>query len=380
MRIGINTLFLVPGQVGGTETYLRGLIDGLSKIDNHNEYILFTNRENHDSIKVTASNFSKVQCKFYARNRLYRVFWEQTLFPRLIKKKQIDILHSPGYVSPIKVECKTVVTIPDMQYWYYPQNFPKLRLWYWQYFIPRSAQKADAIITLSDNSKTDIVELLLIPEKKLTVTCPASKYHKSDLYPEIKVTQILRKYNIHSSFILSVGSLLPHKNLDQLIMGYAQLANIIKEQLIIVGLKRQSYAILQEKIKQTNIESNRVMFLGYIPDEDLIALYQKARVFVLPSLFEGFGIPVLEAMMFGCPVVASNRTSIPEVLGDAGLLFDPENLQDMVDSIWKMLSNTEFRDKSIQKGYDRIRLFSWEQMARKTLIVYQDLIGNTEAK
>lgn len=371
MRIGINSLFLIPGQVGGTETYLRGLIEGLTKIDNQNEYILFTNRENHESFQLTASNFSKHLCDFNARFKLYRVFWEQVFFPRMIRNKKIDILHSPGYVSPMKVGCKTVVTIPDMQYRYYPQNFNNSRLWYWQYFIPRSANQANRIITLSNHSKTDIINLLQVPQEKISVTYCSSKYQGNNRISEELATQTLSKYGIRDNFILSVGSLLPHKNLDRLIEAYSQLKDQIDEQLVLVGLKIDGYNALRAKIKQLNVDKNRILVLGYIPDTDLIALYQQARLFVFPSLFEGFGIPVLESMTFGCPVVASNRTAIPEVIGDAGCLFNPESTTEIAESIMRVVSDEHLRTELIQKGNTRVNRFSWARMAAETIAVYR---------
>lgn len=371
MRIGINTLFLIPGKVGGTETYLRGLIHGLSKIDSENEYILFTNQENHTTFEITGRNFQKILCQMPARLKWFRVFWEQIILPKYMKKNGIAVLHSPGYVSPVNVACATVVTIPDMQYWYYPQNFPKVRLWYWQYFIPWSARKADMIVTLSNNSKQDIVNLLQMPEQKVVVTYPAAKVFDSKVNNESAKISLLEKYGIQQQFILSVASLLPHKNLDRLIEGFSLLTGRIDHQLILVGLKSHGAHILQEIISQKNISLNRVKVLGYIPDDDLIVLYQHAALFILPSLFEGFGIPLLEAMTFGCPVAASSRTAIPEVVGNAGILFNPDDPLAIAETIYKIVSDNQLREGLIQKGYERAKTFSWEQMAHNTLIAYR---------
>ncbi|MCX7918581.1 MAG: glycosyltransferase family 4 protein [bacterium] len=369
MRIGINTLFLLPGKVGGTETYVRGLLYGLTKIDSQNEYILFTNRENHDSFDFKLPNFKRILCNFSSRIKATRVFWEQAILPKLGLKERIDLLHSPGYVGPLSIDSHTIVTIPDMQYKYYPENFSTFRLWYWQYFIPRSAKKADRIITLSEYSKKDIAMLLNIPRDKIIVTYPASKF---DIF-ELSIPsneKIQTKYNLKAPFILSVASLLPHKNFKRLLEAYARIADQCNVDLVLVGLKLQSLSAIQEHIKQYKINPNRVLILGYIGDPDLAGLYQLAELVVHPSLFEGFGIPVVEAMKFGCPVIAANRTALPEIIGDAGLLIDPENPQAIAEAIHAILTQPVLRKQLIEKGYQRAKLFVWEKMAKTTLDAY----------
>lgn len=370
MRIGINTLFLVPNKVGGTETYLRGLVFGLSKIDHDNEYILFTNKENHETFKITADNFSKKLCNVIAENKLFRIFYEQFILPMHIKRLKIDVLHSPGYVLPVKAKCANVVTIHDMQYFYYPQNFQRARLWYWKYFIPLSTRKANVIITVSHNSKKDIVNLLHIPEEKVIVTYEASKF-STDKFDKIEPDEdVFNKYGIKGDYILSVASLLPHKNLDRLSESFGLLTSKIKHQLVLVGMKGHALNIIREVIKGKNIKQERVILLGYVSDNELVALYRNASLFVLPSFFEGFGIPLVETMSFGCPIAASDRTSIPEVVGDAGILFNPENPEAIAEAIYSVLCDERLKDDLVKKGYERAKMFSWEKMAQETILAY----------
>lgn len=368
MRIGINTLFILPGKVGGTETYVRGLIHGLTQVDKKNEYVLFTHNENHHTFEYNSEQFSKKLCPVPAKSRSARVAYEQMVLPRVVTKHGIDVLHSPGYVSPVIGKFGKVVTIHDMQYIYYPSYFPKARLLYWKYLLPLSATKSDVILTVSENSKADIANFLNIPKNKIFVTYEAPKFcadsGEDDPLPTVM------KYGIRHNYVLSVASLLPHKNLDRLIEAFALLEGKIDHQLILVGLKGHALDKLRETIRNKLNHPARVVILGYIPDQDLEAIYKRASLFILPSLFEGFGIPLLEAMSLDCPVAASNKTSIPEVVGDAALLFDPNSSEQIAEAILSVVSDKTCRERLIDKGRQRVKLFSWERMAKETVHAY----------
>ena len=369
MRIGINTLFLSPGKVGGTETYVRGLLYGLSRVDKANEYILFTNEENHDAFDVDTRQFSRKCCSVSARSKLARIAYEQMFLPKLAGQSSVDVLHSPGYVSPLTGNYAKVVTIHDMQYVYYPHYFPRMKLLYWKYVLPASARRSDIVITVSKHSKKDIVDLLSIPEDKIVVTYEASKFSR-DLANADSLPNVTEKHDIRGNYILSVASLLPHKNLDKLVAAFALLEDKIDHQLVLVGLKAYGLNPVKEMIQNKLKRPDRVIVPGYVSDPDLESLYRKAGLFVLPSLFEGFGIPLLEAMALGCPVAASNRTSIPEVVGNAGVLFNPDTPEQIAEAIFSVLSDKALRDRLIAEGYQRARLFSWEKMAKETIGAY----------
>ncbi len=369
MRIGINTLFLIPGQVGGTETYLRGLIFGLSNIDEENEYILYTNKENHNSFEAK-ENFSKYRCNLSAHNRAKRVFYEQLVLPKIIKRDKIDVLHSPGYISPILLGSAKVVTIHDMQYHYYPHYFAKTKLLYWKYFIPLSARYSDVIVAVSKHAKKNIVEILGIPEEKVIVTFESTKFSMLETPGREVHVNLLNQFKINKEYILSVAALLPHKNLDRLINAFSLILDKVNHQIVLVGLKGQALKSIGEIIEKKGMQ-DRVILTGYVADHELLFLYKNASLFVLPSLFEGFGIPVLEAMSVGCPVAASNRTSIPEVLGDAGMLFEPEDESSIADAIYSILSDTNLRNKFIERGLARSKMFSWPKVAKETLRAYR---------
>lgn len=374
MRIGINTLFLIPGKVGGSEVYLRNLLCHLAKIDKQNEYILFTNKENFRTFQISQRNFREVPCPVKASFRPARVLWEQFVLPLQIKKYNIEVLHSPGYTAPLLASCCSIVTIHDMNYFYYPEDFSKSTTFFLRLLVPLAARRSDKIITVSRNSKKDIVQILEIPESKICVIYEAGSSHLSvPIAIENKVREKLKKrYGIDKKFILTVSVSHPHKNLDRLIEAYDILCKRyqIDCQLLIVGIKGRAQSGLVNWVKEMSLEK-RIIFTGWIANEDLSLLYSEAELMVFPSLFEGFGIPVLEAMAHGTPVVSSGAASLPEVVGDAALLVDPYDVEEIAEAMYRVVTEEDVRANLIKKGRQRAGQFSWEKTARETLAVYK---------
>ena len=373
MRIGINTLFLLPGKRAGTLTYVSSLVRALSQVDTENEYILFTNFQNHDVFKTDTKNIRRHLCPYVPENSKLRVLYEQMILPSYVKQFGLDVLHAPGDVPPIMAKCAKVVTLHDMQYiaWYakYPEYASKAKLLYVKYLYPLGARKSEVVITISENSKRDIVKYLGIAENKVRVIHEASRFSLGTNHIEPDLS-IFEKHRITKDYILSVASLLPHKNLNRLIESYALLMNNIEHQIVLTGMNLSGINSIKEMVRKKNIDSDRVIFTGYISEAELIALYKNASLYVLPSLFEGFGLPLLEAMSLGCPVAASARTSIPEVVGDAGVLFEPEDPKAMADAIYSVLFDVNLRDRLVDKGYKREKAFTWKKAARETLVAY----------
>jgi len=374
MRIGINALFLIPGKVGGSEVYLRNLLCHLAKIDRQNEYILFVNKENFHTFQISQPNFTEVFCPIKASFRPARILWEQFILPFQIKKSNIEVLHSPGYTAPLLVSCCSIVTIYDMNCFYYPEDFSKSTTFFLKLLVTLAARRSDKIITGSRNSKKDIVQILKISESKTCVIYGAASSHLSvPLAIENKVRgKLKQRYSINKKFILTVSVSHPHKNLYRLIEAYDILYKKyqIDCQLVIVGIKGRAQSVLMSLVKELSLEK-RVMFTGWIPDEDLSLLYSEAELFVFPSLFEGFGIPILEAMAHGTPVVSSNTTSLPEVAGRAALLVDPYRVDKIAEAMHRILTDETLRATLIKKGFNRASQFSWEKTARETLFAYK---------
>lgn len=371
MWIGINLLYLLPDKVGGTETYVRELLSNLEVLDNKNRYFIFTNIENDSTFDFKSPNFLKIRCNVSAKNKFLRTLYEQLIFPIIIKKNKIDILHSPGYVTPIFGNCIKITTIHDLQYIHYPNFFSKIKLWYWKLFIPLSVKYSDVILTVSQSSTDDILNNFNISPNKVFYTHLASRMSKIRSNGKSEILDIFHKYKIEKKYLLSVASLLPHKNIDNLTKAFDRIS--VERQLVLVGGNDGLINDIKSKIVDKIKNLQNIIFTGYLDKSTLKSLYENADLFVLPSLFEGFGIPLLEAMSVGCPVAASDRTSIPEVVGDAAVLFNPEDVDNIVDSIEKVLLDQNLRKELIYKGYNRSTEFSWEKMTKETLDIYNHI-------
>jgi len=371
MRIGINALFMIPGGVGGSETYLRNLITHLGRIDQTNEYVVFTNKESSNAFGLTSSNFREILCPIRAAFRPARVIYEQLFLPLQAKKHDIEVLHSPGYTAPTVAPCPSVVTIYDLNFLRHPEDFSRLSALTLRVLVPMAAKRCDMIITLSKNSMRDIVTALGVPEGKVRVIYPAASVPLSE-HGGSTMHHLRVRYGIHRRFILCVAASHPHKNLCRLVEAYHTLRkkHSIEHQLVLVGLKGRDHSRLLNLIVELSLEGE-VVATGWIPGEHLALLYESADVFVFPSLYEGFGIPVLEAMSHGVPVVASSASSLPEVAGDATMLVDPYRVPEIAAAIQQVLVDPVLRASLVERGYKQAQKFSWEETARQTLSVYE---------
>lgn len=381
MRIGINALFMVPGKHGGSENYLRNLLTNLAKIDKKNEYIIFTNRSNSGVFGIKQDNFTEILCNFPVRYKLFRVLWEQIILPFQVKKYRINVLHSLANISPIIKfsDCKYIVTIHDIMYRYHPENYPKSQFLYLKFLLALSAKRVDKIITVSKNNKKDIVKNLSIPGDKITMIytsgLPDKKGYELD-NEEVK-SRIKKKYNLNRNFILCVASLNPQKNIGGLLRAFYLIKKVygLEHQLILVGMLVRYAPKLTNIINELKL-NDHVKITGYIPDEDLPYLYSLADLYVFPSTFEGLGITPWEAMACKCPVVTSNIPALREVVGGAALLFNPYNVEEMAETIVKVLTNSELKKELIRKGLKRSKQFSWEKTASETLKVFEGVYFN----
>lgn len=370
MRIGINALFMIPGGVGGSETYLRNLITHLGRIDQTNEYVVFTNKESSNTFGLTGSNFWEILCPIRAAFRSARVIYEQLFLPLQAKKHGIEVLHSPGYTAPTVAPCPSVVTIYDLNFLRHPEDFSRLSALTLRVLVPLAAKRCDMIITLSKNSMRDIVAALDVTEKKVHVIYPAASESVS-AHNGSSVNQVEQTYGIRGKFILSVAASHPHKNLCRLVEAYHTLRkkHSIEHQLVLVGLKGRDHSRLLNLIVELSLEGE-VVTPRWIPGEHLALLYESADVFVFPSLYEGFGIPVLEAMKHGVPVVSSDVSSLCEATGGATMLVDPYRVPEITAAIQQVLVDPVLRASLVERGYEQAQKFSWEETARQTLSVY----------
>jgi glycosyltransferase involved in cell wall biosynthesis len=373
MHVGINSLFLIPEGVGGSETYLRNVIRQLPALDPEIAYTLFTNRENAGSFDVPpGAHLREIPCPVRAVRRPERLAYEYAILPLRAQRQHVDVLFSPGFTAPARRGYASVVNILDMQPEDMPENFTPFYHLVHTRLMRRAARSAAHVLTLSEHAKRRIVAVYGIPPERITVSHLAAEPVYFTRVPPEEIARVRQTYGIHSPYILSVATLHPHKNLDALIDAVVALrqAGDRGVQLVLVGLRGNAAASLGEKIRAAGIEGMAVM-TGWVPDADLPPLYQGATVYVLPSRYEGFGIPVLEAMASGTPVITTTAASLPEVAGDAALLIDPEDRAALVTALRRVLDDAVLRDDLIGRGQERARRFTWRKTAKATLSAFE---------
>ena len=300
-------------------------------------------------------------------------FWTQFGLPLnlFLTQPRPDAFFTPTHYGPRFCPVPSVISIMDLAYFHFPEMFKKNDLYQLNNWTKYSVRQAAKILTISKASKDDIIKYYRVPEDKVVVTYPG--FSMKSQIQNSKSQIILKKYNLTGDYILSVGTLQPRKNYVRLI----QALNILISQypnitLVIVGKKGWLWEEILAAPKKYGVE-DKVKFLDFVPDEDLAMLYKNAKCFVLVSLYEGFGIPVLEAMANGCPVITSNVSSLPEVAGEAAVLVNPEKIEEITAAIKKVLElKPAERQKMIDKGYAQAKKFSWEKCARETLAVLEE--------
>lgn len=379
LRIGIDLINLrtLPEGVG---RYAKQLIYALAAVDQENKYVLFINAEIAQQIDVDNPRFHKQVVK--TPHRRYAP-WNQIYFALHGKQLQgIDLLHSPVSVSPLLISRKTkmMVTMLDLSFKVFPTRMSakaKLGILWWNLAWPRSLKCSSHIVAISENTKRDIMKFCGISEEKITVIYPYCSLRLPQ-GSSVALNTLRARYYLPERYILHVGVPTPHKkkNLESLIRAFhiVKKQNGITHKLVLVCPKGWVIESLMKEIFGLNLQ-DEVIFTGLVPDDDLALLYHAADVFVFPSLYEGFGYPPLEAMACGVPVVVSNSSSLPEVVGDAGLYIDPLNPKDIAEKILQVISSPELAEKLMLLGLKRAQQFSMERMAQKYLEVYRKVCG-----
>jgi glycosyltransferase involved in cell wall biosynthesis len=304
-----------------------------------------------------------------------RKMWTQFALPLnlLLDPKKPDVFFSPSHYAPRFSLVPTVISIMDLSYIHFPQLFTKHDLYQLVNWTKYSAKQAHKIFTISNFSRDDIIKTYKKKPEDVITTYLGIKETENLKHKTESMEELEKKFKITKPYILFVGTIQPRKNIAKLIEAVSLLKN--KEiELVIVGKKGWLWEEILAAPEKFKI-SGRVKFLDFVANEDLPSLYKNAQCFVLPSLYEGFGLPVLEAMQFGCPVVTSNVSSLPEVGGDAAIYFNPESVDDIAEKIDKVVADEKLRTEMTEKGYNQVKKFSWEKTAKETLKVLEDL-GN----
>jgi len=351
-RFGYDLKTGFPRRVGSGE-YCFELLSSLNRIDKENTYIIYLPQSPTSDLPEESNRW---HYKIVRPRRMWTLIGLSLEF--LFKRSKPDVFFSPTHYLPVFAPNRSFISILDISYIHFPELFKSVDLNQLTKWTKYSVKKARGIFTISQASKDDIMKTYRVSEDKVVVTYPGIKQMSN-------MNEIRKKYGIGKEYVLFVGTLQPRKNIARLIEAFSKLDRSSLD-LIIVGKKGWKFEEILAAPKKFGI-GNRVKFLDFVPDEDLPAFYKNAVCFVLPSLYEGFGLPVLEAMKYGCPVVTSNISSLPEAGGDAALYIDPLNVEDITKNLKLMINDEGLRRKLVKKGYEQVKKFSWDKTASETL-------------
>ncbi len=368
MRIAIDARKLRDFGIG---TYIRNILTELSRFDRDNEYVVLCRPQDVDTGDILGRNFRMVPepAPTYSIAEQYRI-------PLSLAREAVHLVHEPHYVLPPLVRCRSVVTIHDCIHLMFPQYLPsRLAHVYAKGSMWSAARKANRILTVSEASKRDILRFFDVPPEKVVVIYNAiDERFRSPADPQ-RMDLVRQRFQLDHPFVLYVGNIKPHKNIERLIDAFGRVRSRgcpDDVKLVIIGDEISKYPALRQSVHRYKLDKH-VRFLGFQPMETLAAFYRLARVFVFPSLYEGFGLPPLEAMACGTPVVTSNVSSLPEVAGGAALLVDPYDPEAIAAGIFQAMTDEPLRADLIARGHERAASFSWAQSVRRIHEIYLEV-------
>jgi len=367
VRIGIDARKLHDFGIG---TYIRNLLRQLARMDCQTEFVILCRPEDRETVAALGDNFRAV-----VQTAPNYSISEQLRIPLALAREGVTLFHAPHYVLPPLVRCKSVVTIHDCIHLMFPQYLPnRLAYSYARTSIRLAARRATRILTVSESSKRDILRFVDTEPDKIDVIYNAYDDRFAIDPREEDVVRVRERFQLESEFVLYAGNVKPHKNLERLIEAFhlVRKRGLDHLKLVMIGDEISKYTALRRAVHQHQLHKY-VRFLGYLPEVTLAVMYRLAGVFVFPSLYEGFGLPPLEAMASGTPVVTSNVSSLPEVAGDAAVLVDPYDPRSIADGIYRVLSDERLRRDLRRKGVARAGMFSWEQSVRRVRAIYGEV-------
>ena len=367
MKIAVHGSHLCQEREDGNQTYILNLFRAIREIDRVNQYTFYYNKPS--AKKVEASNF-------YHKIHQAPLMWTQRVFPFLLRRDKPDILFMPIQMLPFlkAKKQKSVVTIHDLAFLLYPETFPAKDAFLHKLYVREAITKADHLIAITEATKQDIIKFYKVSPDKITVVyhgVDKDRFRLMQTGEESLVSDVKSKYNITKPYILYIGNVQPRKNIQGLIKAYQKLRKTTDHnyQLVIAGAK----AWLVDEVMKEIGESYRedIIFTGRFEDAELTPLLWGADLFVLPSFYEGFGLPILEAMACGVPTLVSNTPSLVEVGGEASLSFDPHSIDDMAKVLDNILSDDKLREKLRKLGLNRVAEFSWDRCAKETIKIIE---------
>jgi glycosyltransferase involved in cell wall biosynthesis len=360
LRVGINALFLIPGGVGGTEIYLRFILQALSRIDPGTEYVVFLNRETGLDLLPSSPGFHAVRCNVAARFRPSRIIFEQVNLPPLLDRHRVDVLLNPGFTAPLRARCPQVTVFHDLQHKVHPEFFRARDLPFWNLLLAASASRSSRLIAVSANTAGDLAEKLPQSKGKIAVIPHGVDREFFRIGHE-------RRERPARPYILTVSTLHPHKNIERAIDAFRRVHSAHDAfQFVIAGLKGFATERLERRVREQGLAAH-VHLTGWIPRSELYDLYAGASAFFAPSLFEGFGMPLVEAMAAGLPVACSDIAPFRETAKGVVRMFDPRSTEDMTQALAFILHDGEFRARAAVEGPRRASRFDWDIAARATL-------------
>jgi glycosyltransferase involved in cell wall biosynthesis len=342
LRIGVNALYLIPGGVGGTEIYLRNLLAALAEIDSVNEYVVFTNRETGADLVPQRPNFLNAPQAVNARFRPARILWEQLVLPFAARKHHLDVLFNPGFTAPLLCGCPMVTVFHDLQHKRHPEYFRWFDLPFWNFFLWASARRSRGLIAVSAATRDDLERYYGVGARVI--------HHGVEL-PLFEIAQA----RAPKDYLLCVSTSHPHKNLTALLRAFGQAGGM--PHLVITGVRGFAAREVEE------MAGDSVKITGWIPRAELYELFRGARGFIYPSTFEGFGMPVLEAMAAGVPVACSDIPPLREIAGSTVHYFDPASEDQIRDALERLAAGTIPTEAARARAWE----FTWEKTARETL-------------
>ena len=373
MRIGIDA-HMVGTRETGNETYCVGLVEGLTGLMDGNQYVIYTSSQGALAHLDGQPSFER---HVLARESS---LWRLSVgFAQASHTDRLDLLHIT-YNAPLMARCPLVVAVHDISYVHFPEFFSRRDLRLLNTLVPYSVRVARQVLTLSESAATDIATVYKVPREKITVVPLAARSLFRNIADPLRVKELRGQHGLDGPYILAVGNLQPRKNLTRLVEALARLPKSLRDlKLVLVGKAQWQQSAIYERVRELGLE-DRVVFTGYVPDEDLAVLYHGSVALVYPSLYEGFGLPILEAMACGTPVICSNTSSMPEVAGDAAIMMDPTDVGAMAEAITQVAGDPRLRAQLAARGLRRNAAFTWRETARQTMEAYEKCAAHGRAR
>lgn len=375
MRIALNAQLLSFSssyRQAGISRLIHATIQGLQTVDQQNNYTVFVGDRRIPVGYITNQRWRMCASRLPTNKRALRILWEQTALPLAVLREQADLLHALAFVGPLICPRPLVITVYDLSFLLFPEAFNRVNRSYLSTMTPISVRKARRVIAISQSTKNDLVRLAHVPAERVDVVYPGLEPGIARVDDAALLADFRRRHNLPEHFVLFVGTLEPRKNVAAIVRAYSLLRKrgIHSHALALAGSKGWRYEDVFAAIEDSGVTQD-IILPGYVSRDELSLWYSAAAAFIYPSIYEGFGLPVLEAMACGVPVITSNVSSLPEVAGDAGLMVAPDDIEGLADALERVIRSADLRAEMSTKGMQHAATFTWQRMARATKSVYE---------